>query len=341
MKYTRRCSVSEKWTSEDIAAMLKTSGSESHSLRDRAEEVCESVYGKDVFIRGIIEFSNICRKDCAYCGIRRSNSKNSRYRIGKEQIKELLSLAYAEGYKTVVLQAGEDISTDKDITEVIEYTKTKHDMSVTLSLGERSYDVYREWSRAGADRYLLRIETTNRHIFKAIHPDDDFDTRRKCLGYLKELGYEVGTGIMIGLPGQTDKDLANDILFFKENDFDMLGFGPFIPHKDTPMFKEKSTNIEKVMNFLSACRIVNFDANIPATTAMGTLHPKGRQMALMSGANVIMPNFTPQRLRKDYVLYDNKIGVDDDAEESLENVLKIIQESGKTAVESKGDRIKK
>jgi len=332
--------VVNKWTAEEIAIRLALTGEESVSMRKEAEKICESVYSKDVFIRGIIEFSNICRKDCMYCGIRKSNKNTGRYRIEKEQIKKLLDDAYLEGYKTVVLQSGEDTAVDRDITKIIEYTKSKNDMSVTLSLGERSFEVYEEWRKAGADRYLLRIETTNKNIFTEIHPDDDFENRLRCLNDLKRLGYEAGTGIMIGLPGQTEMDLAKDIIFFKENDFDMLGFGPFIPHRDTPLKDVKAVSMEKVLNFLALCRIVTVDTNIPATTAMGTLDPKGRQMALMSGANVIMPNFTPRALRKNYLLYDNKIGVDDDAEESLEHVNEIVREAGKRVADVKGDRIK-
>lgn len=329
------------YTLEQLSLLLKSKGEDSLLLREKANILTEKIYGKNVYLRGIIEFSNLCKKDCLYCGIRKSNNQVSRYTIKKEEIKELIKKSYQDGFRTIVLQSGEVDVHDKDITEIIEYTKKNFDMAITLSVGERKREKYYEWKKAGADRYLLRIETTNRELFKKLHPDDDFDVRLKALLNLKELGYETGTGVMIGLPGQTFDDLAKDIMFFKIYDFDMLGVGPFIPHHQTPLKDERPPDFELVLNFIALLRLVTINTNIPATTSMATLDKEGREKALNSGANVIMPNYTPQEYREKYQLYDNKICLKEDERSTLKITEETVKKAGKTLVKERGDRREK
>ncbi|HCP15929.1 TPA: [FeFe] hydrogenase H-cluster radical SAM maturase HydE [candidate division WOR-3 bacterium] len=328
-------------TIEQLSLMLKSKGEDSELIRKKANSLTEKIFGRNIYLRGIIEFSNLCTKDCLYCGIRRSNKNLERYTIEKEEIKEIIKKSYIDGFRTVVLQSGEVPVYDRDLTEIIEYTKKNFDMAITLSVGERKRKVYYEWKRAGADRFLLRIETTNRKLFKRLHPDDDFDLRLKSLLTLKELGYETGTGVMIGLPGQTYEDLAKDILFFKLYDFDMLGVGPFIPHHQTPLKDEKVIDFETVLNFIALLRLVTINTNIPATTSMATLEKEGREKALNSGANVIMPNYTPQKYREKYLLYDNKICVKEDESSTLKITEEVVKRAGKKLVKERGDRREK
>lgn len=330
--------VNKVYSLSEIKEMLLLEEEEAFALYEEANSLTEKLFGKSIFVRGIIEFSNVCAKNCLYCGIRRGNKNVKRYHIGKEDLKKIIMDAHNDNFKTIVLQSGEVDVYDNDITEVIEYVKSKCDIAITLSMGEKSREQYIEWKNAGADRYLLRIETTNRKLFENLHPDDDFDNRLKSLMTLKELGYEVGTGVMIGLPKQTEEDLASDILFFKENDFDMLGVGPFIPHNETPLRDIKSVNMSMVLNFLSAMRLVTYDTNIPATTSMATLDKEGREKALNAGANVIMPNYTPQKYRESYKLYDNKICTKEDAEHTMEFTKKTVERAGKVLVLERGDR---
>lgn len=328
-------------TLEQLSLLLRSKGEDSLILRQKANILTEKIYGKNVYLRGIIEFSNICKKDCLYCGIRKSNVNLMRYTIEKEKVKELIKKSYEDGFRTIVLQSGEFDIYDKDITDIIEYTKKNFDMAITLSVGERKREQYFEWKRSGADRFLLRIETTNRELFKKLHPDDDFDLRLRALLTLKELGYETGTGVMIGLPGQTYDDLAKDILFFKIYDFDMLGVGPFIPHHETPLKNEKPPDFELVLNFVALLRLVTINTNIPATTSMATLDKDGREKALNSGANVIMPNYTPKEYRENYLLYDNKICTKEDEKSTLQITEKTVLKAGKILVKERGDRREK
>jgi len=328
----------KKYALKEIAEMLSLKGREAESLYSDANTLTEELFGKSVYVRGIIEFSNICAKDCLYCGIRKGNGNVERYRMKNEEIIQTAVDAHNDGFKTIVLQSGEIGAYDDDITEIVEGIKERCSVAVTLSVGEKPKERYAEWKRAGADRYLLRIETTNRRLFETLHPDDDYDSRMKSLFYLKELGYETGTGVMIGLPGQTYSDLASDILFFRENDFDMLGVGPFIPHRDTPLGGVRPVSMEAVLNFLSAMRLATFDTNIPATTSMATLDREGREKALNAGANVIMPNYTPQKYRESYKLYDNKVCTRENAEETMEFTKSTVERAGKVLVMERGDR---
>lgn len=324
----------------EIIRNLSLKGNDALNMHNRADSIVRSIYGNGVFIRGIIEFSNYCTRDCIYCGIRKS-SPVGRYAMDFDTIMHLVNDAVQQGYRTIVLQSGEYAPHDSMITDVIREIRTKYDIVFTLSLGERPEHVYKQWRDAGAQRYLLRIETSNRKLFKSLHPDDDFDERIEALKTLKSLGYETGTGVMIGLPGQTIEDLAGDLQFFCESDSDMLGVGPFLPHSDTPLRNADIPSAELVMNFVSMMRILTVDTNIPATTSMGTLSSGLRSKILNCGANVIMPNHTPKDFRARYMLYDNKIGVENEPEDTLQMAIDDIMMADKTPSWEKGFRKRK
>jgi biotin synthase len=308
-------------------------------LYKKAFETMLTFTSGKIHLRAIIEFSNYCRKNCRYCGIRRGNKDQKRYRMSSEEIISVSIEAYKQGFRTVVLQSGEDLYFTKDkIGDIIKRIKEKVDIAVTLSVGERDYETYRYWKMCGADRYLMRIETTNKDLFKKLHPDDDYEYRIRCLKWIKEFGYELGTGIMLGLPKQTLEDLANDILLFKKFDADMIGCGPFLPHNGTPLFSEKMSDVNLTLKFLAVLRLVMKDINIPATTALGTIDPYGREMGLKAGCNVLMPNFTPVAYRKHYLLYNNKICIFEDANKCYQCTLERIKNVNLKASDSKGFR---
>ncbi len=277
-------------------------------LFEAADCVRHKYVGDGVYLRGLIEFSSFCKNDCFYCGLRRSNTQAQRYRLSPAQIIQTAQEAAGYGYKTMVLQSGEDIwfSTDK-LCEIIREIK-KLDVAVTLSMGEKSREEYAAYKKAGADRYLLRIETTDKTLYEKLDPQMSFENRGRCLYDLKAIGYEVGSGSLVGLPGQTLESLADDLLFFKNLPVDMAGIGPFIPHPHTPLAQEKADgHFELALKMMALMRLLLPDINIPATTAMETLHPQGRLLALQSGANVVMPNVTQGEYRKQYELYPGKI----------------------------------
>lgn len=309
-------------------------------LFEKSAEICAKTYQDGVFIRGIIEMSNICVKDCDYCGIRKSNTESERYRMEPDEIVALAHGAYNMGYRTLVLQCGEEPYYDDKLADILRRIKEDLDMAITLSVGEKPEALYKEWKEAGADRFLLRIETTNEELFASLHPDGDLQNRIKCLYTLKKLGYEAGTGIMIGLPNQTEESIAKDILFFRELDADMIGMGPFIAHHQTPLKGNPSTTFDYVLKVVALTRLVNPTANIPATTSMGTLKPGGREEALAIGANVIMPNYTPQSFRKHYQLYDNKICVNEGSEDCRGCIDVQAKKAGKKILIDKGFRKK-
>lgn len=280
-----------------------------------ASDTRDRVYGKRVFMRGLIEFSSICSRNCMYCGLRASNPFAERYRLMKRQILECCAEGYRLGYRTFVLQSGEDpwYTVDR-MTDIIRSIKEAFpDTAITLSIGERGRDEYEAMFKAGADRYLLRHETASRQLYEQLHPGMYFDRRRKCLENLKEIGYQVGAGFMVGLPGQTEEDLAEDLLYLKELNPHMVGIGPFIPHSRTPLKSETGGTVEKTLVLIAITRLLIPDALMPATTAMGTLDPNGRELALKAGANVVMPNLTPAEERPKYSLYENKICLGDEA----------------------------
>lgn len=276
-----------------------------------ADRVRKKYVGDEVHLRGLIEFSNICKQNCLYCGLRRDNKNIKRYRLKPEQIINFAKNARNLGYRTVVLQSGEDDFFNVErMTKIIKSIK-QLDIAITLSIGEKTREEYKAYKEAGADRYLLRIETTDKELYEKLDPNMSHENRKRCLKDLKELGYEVGTGCLIGLPGQTIESIADDILFFKEIDADMIGVGPFIPNPDTPLKNEKGGTFELSLKVMAITRLLMPDINIPATTAMETLNVNGRLIALRSGANVVMPNVTEGEYRKLYALYPGKICIND------------------------------
>ena len=302
-----------------------------------ADRVRRKYIGDGVYLRGLIEFSSYCKNDCMYCGLRRSNITAQRYRLSPAQIIEMAKKAVSYGYKTIVLQSGEDIwfSTER-MCEILREIK-KLDVAITLSIGEKTREEYAAYKEAGADRYLLRIETTNKELYEKLDPHMSFENRVRCLQDLKTLGYEVGSGSLVGLPGQTTQSLAQDLLFFKSLPVDMAGIGPFIPHPQTPLAHENvSGHFELSLKMMALMRLLLPDINIPATTAMETLHPKGRQLALQCGANVVMPNVTEGDYRKQYELYPGKICTGDSPAQCRGCIQSKIESIGRFVSNSKG-----
>lgn len=309
-------------------------------LYARADEVRQAALGSDVHLRGLIEFSNICRNDCLYCGIRRGNKGVKRYRMGDDELVETARRAVEIGFKTIVLQSGEDMHFDQDrISRIIERIK-QMDVALTLSIGERDYGDYEAFRNAGADRYLLRIETTDVDLYHRLNPGMSWQRRHECLLMIKELGYEVGSGIMVGLPGQTVESIAGDLLYLKDLGVDMAGIGPFIPHPDTPLANEQGGSLEMALRTMAVMRLLLPDINIPATTAMESLHPQGRIMALKAGANVVMPNVTEGEYRRLYELYPGKICVDDTPLQCRTCIGMKIQSIGRTIGQGRGGHIR-
>lgn len=283
-------------------------------IRSKAQGIAKSKFGNKVYTRGIVEFSNICKNDCYYCGIRKSNKNFERYRLTKEQILDCCESGYAYDYRTFVLQSGEDpYYTDEVMCDIVSTIREKYtDCAITLSIGERSRESYQKLFDAGANRYLLRHETANKELYEKLHPSyQKFEVRMQCLRDLKDIGYQVGTGMMIGAPFQTHRNLAEDLVFLGEFKPHMVGTGPFIPHKDTDFRNEKAGTLEMVILCLSLVRIMLPNVLLPATTALGSINPIGREKGVLAGANVIMPNLSPTEVRKNYLLYDNKICVND------------------------------
>ena len=305
-----------------------------------AREITVKNFGKKIYFRGIVEFSNICKNDCNYCGIRCSNKNVSRYRLTPEDILKCCDEGYEAGFRTFVLQGGEDgWFNDERMCEIIRTIKEKYpDCAVTLSLGERSYDSYKKLFNAGADRYLLRHETADETHYSILHPPSlSLENRLRCLRDLKEIGYQTGCGIMVGTPGQTPETLAKDMLFMQELDPQMVGIGPFIPHSDTPFRSEKQGSVKATLFILALCRIMLPWALLPSTTALGTAETDGRKMGVLAGCNVIMPNLSPIEVRKKYMLYDNKSGTDITAKEGIALLRRQMEEIGYEVIVGKGD----
>ena len=294
--------------------------------------------GDGVHLRGLIEFSNICRQNCMYCGLRRDNPQTERYRLTADEIVGLARKAKGYGYHTVVLQSGEDMHfTAARMAEIIRRIK-ELDLAVTLSLGERPREDYVAWREAGADRYLLRIETTDQALYEKLDPGMSWANRDRCLHDLKDLGYEVGTGTLVGLPGQTLAMLARDILYYQAMDADMLGIGPLIPNQETPLGEAKPGDFNLTRRMVSLLRLLLPEANIPATTAMETMVPRGREVILASGANVVMPNVTEGDYRRKYALYPGKICVADTPAQCRSCMGGRIQAMGRYIAGDKGFR---
>ncbi len=311
-------------------------------LYERARAVRQKHYQNRVFIRGLIEFTNYCKNDCLYCGIRKSNRHAHRYRLSKETILDCCRRGYELGFRTFVLQGGEDgYFTDSILTDIIHAIHTEFsDCAITLSVGERSHDSYQQLFDAGADRFLLRHETFDSTHYASLHPAElSAAARQKCLWDLKTIGYQVGSGFMVGSPGQTVENLADDLLFLKKLNPQMVGIGPFIPHYDTPFATEKAGTLELTLFLLGAIRLMLPKVLLPATTALGTIAENGREQGILAGANVIMPNLSPENVRGDYLLYDNKICTGDEAAESVENLKRSMKAIGYEVVVDRGDSL--
>ena len=297
-------------------------------------------FGRKIWFRGIVEFSNICKCDCHYCGIRCSNHQVSRYRLSPEDILACCAEGYAGGFRTFVLQGGEDgWFTDERMASVIRAIKEKYpDCAVTLSLGERSRESYQMLFDAGADRYLLRHETADEGHFRMLHPENQtLSNRLRCLRDLKDIGYQTGCGIMVGTPGQTPATLASDMIFMQELQPQMIGVGPFLPHQDTPFRNEKPGSVELTLFILALCRLMLPKVLLPATTALGTAESDGRIRGVLAGCNVIMPNLSPASVRKKYMLYDNKAGTDLTAAEGVALLRRQMDTIGYQVVVGRGD----
>lgn len=326
-----------EFSRNDIIEILKDD-SNNDWLFSLADKTREEYVGDEVHLRGLIEFSNICKRQCKYCGLRCEDKYIDRYRISKENIISYAEHAVNMGYKTIVLQSGEDEYYNTDLMcEIIAEIK-KLGVALTLSIGEKTYEEYKAFKEAGADRYLIRIETSDKTLYNQMHPNMDFDNRVRCLENLGRLGYEVGTGCLVGLPNQTIESLADDILFFKEINADMVGIGPFIPHPHTPLKDSATGSFTLALKVMALTRILLKDINIPATTAMETLNPNGRIIALQSGANVVMPNVTTTEYRAKYEIYPNKICINENPDKCKGCISAKIQSIGRTVSTSFGFR---
>lgn len=309
-------------------------------LAQRAAAVRQQVYGRDVFIRGLIEFTNYCRNDCFYCGIRRSNACAQRYRLTREEILACCRAGYGLGFRTFVLQGGEDpFFTTERLAELVRAIKRAYpDCAVTLSVGEKDRATYQAWFDAGADRYLLRHETADEGLYRRLHPEElSLQNRMRCLRDLKDIGYQVGCGFMVGAPFQTPEMLLKDLRFLQSFQPHMVGIGPFIPHRDTPFRDCPPGTAQMTLRLLAIIRLMLPHVLLPATTALGTVQSDGRQRGMGYGANVVMPNLSPLSVRKKYALYDNKISTGEEAAESVALLKQSMAAAGYRVVTARGD----
>ncbi len=328
-----------KNTTDDVLRHLILSPDATAPLAKAADEVRRERYGTDVYIRALIEISNICKNNCYYCGIRCANREVERYRLTKEQILSCCEQGYGLGFRTFVLQGGEDpFFTTPVMCDIVSKIRERYpDCAITLSLGEKSKEEYKALYHAGANRYLLRHETANSGHYSKLHPENlTLENRKQCLYDLKDIGFQVGAGFMVGSPFQTTENLVEDLRFLQQLDPDMIGIGPFLPHHATPFAKEPKGDLETTLRLLSVLRLLFPHALLPATTALGTLHPQGRVMGLKSGANVVMPNVSPMENRKLYALYENKIGTDAESAEGLALLKQEVRKAGYQIVEEAG-----
>lgn len=329
-------------TREELEFLLENLNDDSKKyLIEKSNLTRMKVYGDKVYLRGLIEFTNYCVRNCMYCGIRASNKNAERYRLTIDEILECAELGDRLGYKTYVLQGGEDpYFTDDIMVEIISKIKRRFpENAITISLGERSYESYEKMFKAGADRYLIRHETATKELYEKLHPGASFENRRRCLEDLKKIGYQIGSGFMIGLPGQKVSDLVNDLLYVKELNPHMVGIGPFISHKDTPLKNEKNGTLEDTITLIAILRLLLPKALIPATTSLGTINPLGRELGIKAGANVVMPNLSPTSVREKYSLYDGKICTGDEAAECRRCIEGRINRAGFKVEVSRGDNI--
>ncbi|WP_097027951.1 [FeFe] hydrogenase H-cluster radical SAM maturase HydE [Clostridium peptidivorans] len=324
---------------EELVILLKDDSID-EELFNAADRVRKKYVGDQVHLRGIIEFSNTCKRNCLYCGLRSSNKNVERYRLTPDEIIDLGKKAVGYGYKSIVMQSGEDDYYTVDMLTSIISNLKKMDIAVTLSLGEKTLEEYKAYKEAGADRYLIRIETTDKKLYEELDPAMSHENRKRCIRNLKSLGYQVGTGNLVGLPNQTIESLADDILFFKEIDADMIGLGPFIPNEDTPLKDAKGREFTMSLKVMALTRLMLPDINIPATTAMESLNKNGRIIALQRGANVVMPNITEGDYRKMYALYPGKICINDTPGHCFNCISGKIRSIGRTVSTSKGHSLK-
>ena len=332
----------ETLSKDEIVFLISLSEKEEiEKLFSRADDVRKEFCGDGVHLRGIIEFSNHCEQDCLYCGLRISNLKLPRYRMTSKEIIKTVDCIVEANIRTIVLQSGEDFYyTEEYISDIIRNIKEKYDVAITLSLGERSFEEYIDWRNAGADRYLLKHETANPRLYSAFHNKQKLGDRIHHLQLLKAAGYQVGSGNIIGLPGQTFEDIADDILLCKQLDCDMASFSPFIPSYDTPFRKVENAGVELTLKTIAVARIVLKDVHIPATTALGSLVENGREKGLKTGANVVMPNFTPHPYRQNYQIYEGKICITDDPLASVGCLNLMIEGLGRKVSDGKGHSLK-
>ncbi|MBR1874052.1 MAG: [Eubacterium sp.] len=310
------------------------------SVSSRADKIRKKIYGNKVYTRGLIEFSNYCKNDCYYCGIRCSNKSAARYRLSKDEILACCSEGYELGFRTFVLQSGEDsYFTDDRICDIVSSIRSAYpDCAITLSIGEKSREAYTSYFQAGADRYLLRHETADEAHYQRLHPGNmSLKSRMQCLYDLKEIGYQIGAGFMVGSPYQTPETLAEDMIFLSELKPHMVGIGPYITHKDTPFANMQSGSLDQTLYLLSLVRLMLPDVLLPATTALGTIHPRGRELGIMAGANVVMPNLSPVGVRDKYLLYDNKICTGDESAQCRTCLETRMQSIGYEVVTDRGD----
>ncbi|MEG0135041.1 MAG: [FeFe] hydrogenase H-cluster radical SAM maturase HydE [Cetobacterium sp.] len=334
--------INNSLTKEELIFLLDNlTESDRDYLISKAYETRLRTYGNTVFLRGLIEITNYCKRDCCYCGIRASNSSAQRYRLTEEEILQACINGFELGYRTFVLQGGEDAYfTDEKLIKIISSIKSKcPEAAVTLSLGEKSESSYKALYDAGADRYLLRHETATKSLYESIHPNMSFENRIECLKNIKKVGLQVGAGFLIGLPNQTNQDIVNDLIFLKELEPHMVGIGPFIPQKNTPLRDEKGGDSHTTITLLAIIRLLLPNVLLPATTALGTIDSSGREKAFKAGANVIMPNLSPFECRKKYALYDGKVFTDTESAEEKKKIETKIKEAGFEPVLSRGDNI--
>ncbi|PKM78080.1 MAG: [FeFe] hydrogenase H-cluster radical SAM maturase HydE [Firmicutes bacterium HGW-Firmicutes-15] len=328
-------------TNEEFVALISNRNPELDKyLFEKAVVIRNRHYESDIYIRGLIEFTNFCKKDCLYCGIRKSNQNAERYRLTKEQVLDCCKTGYDLGFRTFVLQGGEDAYFNDDrICDMIKTIKSQHsDCALTLSIGEKSYASYEAYHNAGADRYLLRHETANDEHYKKLHPlSMSLSNRKQCLYNLKKIGFQVGCGFMVGSPYQNAEYLAEDMLFIHYLQPQMVGVGPFIPHRDTPFASEPAGTLEMTLFMLGLIRLMLPNVLMPSTTALGTIHPKGRELGILAGANVVMPNLSPTDVRNKYLLYDNKICTGDEAAECQYCMQHRMEEIGYSIKVDRGD----
>ena len=334
------CKTSDLTRDEIIFLLNNRTKDVQEFLAREASATAQKAYGNSIYVRGLIEFTNYCKNDCYYCGIRCGNKNASRYRLTKDEILNCTAHGYELGLRTFVLQGGEDpFFTDELIVDIVRLIKSQHpDCAVTLSIGEKSFESYKAYYEAGADRYLLRHETADHAHYSKLHPESlSAANRQECLFNLKKIGFQTGAGFMVGSPYQTLENIADDLMFLKKLDPEMIGIGPFIPHKDTKFASEPQGDLDLTLFLLSILRLMFPQVLLPATTALGTIDPMGREKGILAGANVLMPNLSPVGVRKKYTLYDNKICTGEEAAECMNCLKGRINKIGYDIVVDRGD----